>query len=464
MQIQYINHACLKITVNKTTLLTDPWILNHPVKATSVWKFPPVTMTTDEILDNVDYVYISHSHEDHFHVPSLDLIPRNTKFIIPVYPEHDFDRDKLIFNVLNHMGFNDICLLNPWQGKKINDDLKVTIIPAANSRYYDWENSGLLISSNSTTLLNMNDNVPDKELCKNIINRFNRVDIAFVQTAGISAYPSCFEMSKFEKEKNIIKKTNDFLFQDLIMDVIKPSYVIPFAGDFGWFHEFQYDHNYFARSSPIPLYEHIQEKGFQVVRMEPSDYFSISEGLTSNKQRINWGSYKIFLDHQIDVNKSKISSYYSWLKTSKRDDLYKTSEIRINKILEFYFDYKMEMTASIAYFIDGQNSNFSIIIESVLGKNIKLYIKIGKNEDTDQTHTIPEFIWASIIDGKILWNNVQWLTTIKENKLFNNEMRDLIFWLGYYIDLGSRNPEVIINGSIIGKPSPYIRLGLKPDQ
>ena len=43
-------------------------------------------------------------------------------------------------------------------------------------------------------------------------------------------------------------------------------------------------------------------------------------------------------------------------------------------------------------------------------------------------------------------------------------MRDLIFWLGYYIDLGSRNPEVIINGSIIGKPSPYIRLGLKPDQ
>ena len=90
-------------------------------------------------------------------------------------------------------------------------------------------------------------------------------------------------------------------------------------------------------------------------------------------------------------------------------------------------------------------------------------IENGKCNKTDQTYTLPEFVWASIIDGKILWNNIQWLTTIKENKKFNNEIRDLIFWLGYYIDLGSRNPEVLIHGEILGKKGTHLRLDLNPN-
>ena len=93
MEIIYINHACLKITENGSTILTDPWIVNLPVKATSVWKMPPVEMNPEEILKGVDYVYISHSHEDHFHIPSLNLIPRATKIIIPVFPKHEFSRE-----------------------------------------------------------------------------------------------------------------------------------------------------------------------------------------------------------------------------------------------------------------------------------------------------------------------------------------------------------------------------------
>ena len=463
MNIQYISHACLKITSGNNTLITDPWILDIPVKATSVWKFPQMKMEPEEILENVDFVYISHSHEDHFHIPSIDLFSRDLKFIIPVFENTVLNRGKLIYNVLTEMGFNNIIELNPWENYRINENTKCTLIPAAKSRYYDWENSGLIISSGNSKVLNMNDNVPDKELCIELKERFQDIDIAFIQTAGISTYPSCFEMPKSEKREKIEKKVIDYSVQDLIMDIIKPKFVVPFAGDFGWFHSFQIDHNHFSRFTPLSLYKHIKDKGFNCIPMEPSDLFSINSGHFKTFERINWNNYDTLIENSLELNSEKINSYYNWLINSNIEDLKNKSLNRLNVIQQFYSRYEMEMTASISYFIEGANSNFSIVIISELGLPLKLCIQDGKNIETDQTCTLPEFIWASIIEGKILWNNVQWLTKIKENKRFSNEIRDLIFWLGYHIDIGSRNPEVLVDGQILGEKGKYMRLGLSPN-
>ena len=64
-------------------------------------------------------------------------------------------------------------------------------------------------------------------------------------------------------ERNKIK-LSDLEF-DSILDIIKPTYVVPFAGDFGWFHKFQYDHNFYARATPLELNEHILNKGFDLI-------------------------------------------------------------------------------------------------------------------------------------------------------------------------------------------------------
>jgi L-ascorbate metabolism protein UlaG (beta-lactamase superfamily) len=464
MEIVYINHACLKITENGSTILTDPWIINLPVKATSVWKMPPIEMNTDEIIKGVDYVYISHSHEDHFHIPSLNLIPRDTKIIVPGFPNHDFNREKLIENVLKLMGFEEIISIGPWEGIVINESLRVDLVPAAESRYFDWENSGIVVSSKTTTILNMNDNVPDDKLCRDIQKRFNKIDIAFVQTAGISAHPSCFEMSRKQKENAIKKKVNDFTFQDLIMDIIKPNYVVPFAGDFGWFHKFQYDHNYFARATPTDLNNHIKKKGFKLIPMQPSDSFTTDRGFVEKENRIDWYNYELYVENKINLNKQNANIYYRWFIESNCNNLFNKSFKRISSIQEYYSTYRMKMTASICYFIKGYRSNFSITIKAIHGKPLIINIMKGAVTGVDQIYTVPEFIWASILEGKILWNNIQWLCIIKENSPFNDDIRDLIFWLGYYIDLGSRNPEVILDSVILNNTGPLVRLDLKPNR
>ena len=78
LQITYVSHACVRVDGAFGSLLTDPWILNEPVFDFSTWKFPAAVIPPERLTD-VDMLYISHAHEDHFHVPSLNEFPRDVE-------------------------------------------------------------------------------------------------------------------------------------------------------------------------------------------------------------------------------------------------------------------------------------------------------------------------------------------------------------------------------------------------
>ena len=83
-----VSHACIRIDGDFGALLCDPWIINEPVYNFTTWKFPDVALSPDEVLDGITHIFISHAHEDHFHVPSLDLISRDVTVLLPEYSWH----------------------------------------------------------------------------------------------------------------------------------------------------------------------------------------------------------------------------------------------------------------------------------------------------------------------------------------------------------------------------------------
>src|SRR3990167_6376921 len=85
IEITYISHACIKIKGEFGCLITDPWILNEPIYALTTWKFPAAIVHPKEVVKNVNYLYISHAHEDHLHVPSLCYFSRNVTIILPEF-------------------------------------------------------------------------------------------------------------------------------------------------------------------------------------------------------------------------------------------------------------------------------------------------------------------------------------------------------------------------------------------
>ena len=72
-------HASVEISSETTTVLVDPHFL-------SGFAPPGAAMHPAMYVDRVDAVLITHSHPDHWDLPSLMMFPRSTTFVVPPVP------------------------------------------------------------------------------------------------------------------------------------------------------------------------------------------------------------------------------------------------------------------------------------------------------------------------------------------------------------------------------------------
>src|ERR1044071_5635825 len=71
MRITFIGHASILIEANGVRILSDPW-WNGPCFGAQWWPYPlPYIQAAQDA--QIDYVYVSHGHPDHFHPPTLKL-------------------------------------------------------------------------------------------------------------------------------------------------------------------------------------------------------------------------------------------------------------------------------------------------------------------------------------------------------------------------------------------------------
>ena len=79
MKIKYVSHACLFIETLDTKIIIDPWF-NGPAYQQR-WNVFPKPVDIDFIKE-VDYIVITHGHEDHLHAETLKLFSRISKCCI----------------------------------------------------------------------------------------------------------------------------------------------------------------------------------------------------------------------------------------------------------------------------------------------------------------------------------------------------------------------------------------------
>ena len=452
MIIENISHACIKYHFKNFSLITDPWIVNDPIKSFMIYKFPEQKEKSfKKINSNLKYCYLSHTHEDHFHIPSLRKLDKSIKFLIPDFSKYNnLRRASVMQDTLKKMGFKKITKLVPWQKIKLTKDTFITLIPSSKTRYFDWENSGLAISYKGKTILNMNDNVADKDLLEKINKKLGKIFIYFVQTAGISIHPACFAYSIREKKEIIKKKINDFDLHKLINKYLKPEFLIPYAGDFGWFgtHE---DFNYWSRLTPLPLLNYLKNKKIKTLEFNPSDKIVLQKNIKLEKNNsLDWHNYKkLIADHKLiyknQVNKvaklfkkNQIKKYFLSHSQKYIDSLNKVNA-KSNTFLTF--------NAKICYCIREKSKKkiyFYILVNARKGKILELSLYKKQPNNIYQIHYIEKNVFSLILRGKVMLNECQWSTEIKQVKKFDNLNRDLLFHIGYHVDGDNRTPEIKI--------------------
>jgi hypothetical protein len=150
MHLQTLAHATMLVSTEKDSapvLATDPWLFGSCYWR-SWWLSRQLEPEQIERVARSRYIYLSHEHPDHLHVPSLRRVASGSTVLVPDFLEMKMDsylRDELGLTVQR---------LPPNQWVSLGEGVRVLSLP------YPSNDSVLLVDTPEALLINLNDVKP----------------------------------------------------------------------------------------------------------------------------------------------------------------------------------------------------------------------------------------------------------------------------------------------------------------
>lgn len=243
MKIKHINSSCVIIESNNVKILCDPWFVSGEYYGS--WHIYPPLDLEENFFNDIDYIYVSHIHPDHFSRKSFEKLNKDIPVLI-----HAYDSPFLKMNI-ERLGFNVTELMH---NKKtlLKNDVSINILAADNcnpelcakfmgcglieTNYKSTQIDSLcVISDNNYCVLNTNDCPYDlsSQAIDMVMNQYKKIDFLLVGYGGAGPYPQCFELSDNERAEAEKNKMTQFLSQaESYINQIKPEFYMPFAGTY----------------------------------------------------------------------------------------------------------------------------------------------------------------------------------------------------------------------------------------
>lgn len=242
MKIQHIYSATVIIESKGVKVLCDPWLVDG-IYYGSWYQYPKVEHDWN-LINSVDFIYVSHIHPDHLCKETFERIDKNIPVLI-----HKYD-SRFLYNVISRWGFN-VIELNHNEPYYLGNDMEITILAADNcdpevcakhfgcavmeSKYGSTQIDSLaIIADDEHAILNVNDCPYElaEAAVKRALKRYN-IDFLLVGYAGAGPYPQCFNMDEETMEDESIKKMFKTMNRGVkFLDLVKPRYYMPFAGTY----------------------------------------------------------------------------------------------------------------------------------------------------------------------------------------------------------------------------------------
>ena len=231
MNFKFIGNAAgIFIGSENTTILCDPWIV--PGVFEGSWFHYPPLKTKIHDLQNIDAIYVSHIHPDHYDERNFDF-PKEIPIIIL-----DEGPNFLKKNLLNK-GYKNLIEIKNNQSVRFKE-FNLSLFKPFIGHIYEESllgnlvDSAMVINDNNTTAINFNDNTPTEKACIELKKKFKNIDLVMLNYNAAGPYPSCFsnlsEEEKIAENKRILKRNFDYLCT--IIPLLEPKSVMPFAGSY----------------------------------------------------------------------------------------------------------------------------------------------------------------------------------------------------------------------------------------
>jgi hypothetical protein len=171
MKVQFVSQASVIVECSDCRIWSDPRL--HCKAFNESWGLLPPSQFDLAQLADIDYLWLSHEHPDHFHIPTLKSLPADFKDRVTVLFQ-DNNSNKM-FDALRKLGFRTFVKL---PHRKI-----VTLTPE--TRVYNMQignmDSSLAVLNGGKVLLNLNDCEANTRDCLLIRKDIGDVDVVLNQ-------------------------------------------------------------------------------------------------------------------------------------------------------------------------------------------------------------------------------------------------------------------------------------------
>jgi UDP-MurNAc hydroxylase len=210
-------------------ILFDPW-LDDGIFHGAWYHYPPLQIGIEQ-LGHIDYVYISHIHEDHCSAGTIRHINRDAEIILMERTPN------LVGRFLERHGFHfrKVHLVSPRTPLQLEPGLVVDIVePDPTNEMSHLIDSALLIRWDDFVIYNANDCQPYPAGMQYILDTYRKVDLALLPYSAGSGYPACYlnldeSAKQAEKQRVVTGRLRAFVEATR---VLQPRWVMPFADQY----------------------------------------------------------------------------------------------------------------------------------------------------------------------------------------------------------------------------------------
>lgn len=230
IKVKYIYSACIVTTTPDISILHDPWFTEGIYDGS--WYQFPLIKNPFESIGNVDCIYISHIHPDHY----------DSSFLKKYFQRFGVKKIYIANHNPNHLlakmridGFNPSVLCE----KEIIGDTSIEILPHKTDSISDIDSAIIVkyksqFSEKLHCIVNANDMIFDEVTRNQLKMVCGDVDILLCGYTGAGSYPQTyFDVTAPELPHEASKKKNAFFTRYLnLIKVINAKVNIPFAGKY----------------------------------------------------------------------------------------------------------------------------------------------------------------------------------------------------------------------------------------
>jgi UDP-MurNAc hydroxylase len=221
VRITGTGHASMRIDTSAGSILCDPWV--NPAYFASWFPFPDNSQLDWETLGDVDYLYVSHLHRDHFDARHLkQFVSKKATVLLPEYPTSQLEDE------LRELGFTRFLRTVSNQVHELDGGLKVMIQALTSPTDGPIGDSSLWVEHDGVRVLNQNDARPTD---LTTFAELGHVHAHMLQFSGAIWYPMVYELPEAAKTA-FGKQKRDRQFDRTwrYIDDLKADHVFPIAG------------------------------------------------------------------------------------------------------------------------------------------------------------------------------------------------------------------------------------------